>query len=1169
MGNTLDFDPSTLPDMEPTSKEKNDKEAKDNFLTLMGDYFGRNMKNIANVMKDSPTMGMMPGVAFLHAREGVTNAQDARNAYLRQELGEDNYDPGVNTIKDFLDDTETNAGLQFAYGFADNIDEVRKGLASRLSKKPDGTDRRIEIYTDDRKDKPWYMPKFYTSVEDDNGIMTKYSNPLQTGTDFVARAIGQAGFDIASAAVDIAPAVGVGLATATVAGFMPFIGGAAALTLGPIAFLTTAYTMGVGTTKVKNDFLKPALGLTEKEAQSFLDFLKFAQDHVTKIPAYQFLEKKTPFLGTGEPFEQIADSVEEQINGYLSAGGLGIGRVFDKIKTAGESLMRAGGKDLEKMKDTKVTDVEFAAGLGTKESGKIDSYYNPVNIKTTGDIQVFRQMVNAQAAVNKTRQGERFGFLNVPFNDFVLDMYTPSRIISRLSKLAQQTSLVIPNKIKESNNKLTAFIQSYMDMKANGTVSYKAFKEPFDKVRTYYESIAENKKNEFSKLGLDVKDLDEAFDTLRYMENKVMYDNAFQILGDATYDLSPLRTQLGKLTKNKVIKPIYDTEGIGAGDIIDYKVKKTKTFHLDNIIKDLRLLGGKRKADDPTAGELDIQQIKTAVNKFFKANADYLPQGADGEKLRAEAVKTPAKLLHTYAVVLGKIAYQDYKGLPGKERFEGADIAFKDAMSLRDTLLEMLSKPKVGNKKGEVNAEDLKEAKTLLTDANKFYSETLKIRGLSDSGSSFMDRLRLSLGKREHGVEYGTLMEELLGAGGKPPRRGAGVITLGNMKKQQEYFLDKINEFDVSKDFLDKYGRLSNVYTDLQDDFAHTLFQTLGYNTKTKLTDPASPSFVVEFFNSMDANQKALLGIDKNIEAYFKQTAEDFEFIFNKKLMDILKEKGPNVNSNELFNQVFDSAEIDTNISRLIGRIAQENKVPSNLKDISKSNRVAASPFEQSGEAEQKIRTGLLNYLFDPNSPSGVFAKAKANTALFDAGNIYIDMDRFVPLMDKIRASRELSTILTPMDKEFLDIIENIGYAMQGAGKADAGTALAGAQIIGELFTIDGRKLLGGLGRLAAQDRLSKLFTNDRLINFLIGTAPTKRKVGYIERLVFGKGAMADLVTQIVRDIETKSEEEVIQPNEITPEIFENAPGFSRLNEQTDKLIKKVRTIPPVVTQTG
>ena len=128
MGNTLDFDPNTLSESEPTSKEKNDKEAKDNFLTLMGDYFGRNMKNIANVMKDSPTMGMMPGVAFMHAREGVTNAQDARNAYLRQELGEDNYDPGVNTIKDFLDDTETNAGLQFAYGFADNIDEVKKGL---------------------------------------------------------------------------------------------------------------------------------------------------------------------------------------------------------------------------------------------------------------------------------------------------------------------------------------------------------------------------------------------------------------------------------------------------------------------------------------------------------------------------------------------------------------------------------------------------------------------------------------------------------------------------------------------------------------------------------------------------------------------------------------------------------------------------------------------------------------------------------------------------------------------------------------------------------------------------------------------------------------------------------------------------------------------------------
>ena len=91
---------------------------------------------------------------------------------------------------------------------------------------------------------------------------------------------------------------------------------------------------------------------------------------------------------------------------------------------------------------------------------------------------------------------------------------------------------------------------------------------------------------------------------------------------------------------------------------------------------------------------------------------------------------------------------------------------------------------------------------------------------------------------------------------------------------------------------------------------------------------------------------------------------------------------------------------------------------------------------------------------------------------------------------------------------------------------------------------------------MAAQNRLSKFLTNQKVINLIIGTAPAKRQVGYLERVVFGKGALGSLISQVVREEsdDTTTQENQTQPEKSIEEIFRDAPGFSELNKQSKKL---------------
>ena len=112
----------------------------------------------------------LPGDLTLKAFD---REQKERTNHLKQ-ITNNRFTPNVNTIEDYVD---SSFNLQLGLGFADNREEYITAIKNQLSQKPDGTDRIVDVLEDEREDKPWYMPRYYISVEKDDGSMTNYSNP--------------------------------------------------------------------------------------------------------------------------------------------------------------------------------------------------------------------------------------------------------------------------------------------------------------------------------------------------------------------------------------------------------------------------------------------------------------------------------------------------------------------------------------------------------------------------------------------------------------------------------------------------------------------------------------------------------------------------------------------------------------------------------------------------------------------------------------------------------------------------------------------------------------------------------------------------------------------------------------------------------------------------------
>ena len=1148
-----EFDPETIQSVDNVNNEQ--EENKEALFDKMSRYYGYTKEFLEDTLTmdigagTMPTpMGVVPYMAYSNLKTGFKNAQDKRDEHIKELTG-NKFDRDVNTLDGF---TKGDFGMNVAFGFADNKKEYEAAIRNHLTEHPDGRDRELEIIQDEREDKPWYMPTYYVSVEKDDGTMTNFSNPMQTVTDFAARAAGQVGFDLGFSIGETVYASALGAGAATATSMIPFVGPALAPVVGVTTFLTSAYVAGVGYERTREKFVKGYLGLNDEEAKSFLDFTKEMFELTKKNPALQagmmltdagvgfasqLAGRDTPYKPFDHTYKPVAENIKEKISGLISTGGLALGRAFDKIGTLKDALSVYTGKQVDELGNLKFG-VNVQGGLG---------------------MPIYKQIaLYGQNALQATRPGGKFGYLGVPMNDFVLTTYTPSRIIGRLGSLAQQTSLIIPDALKKAGNDLTTFFRNYKQNRVNGTDTYEDFQKPYEQLREFYLTVAKTMEQPYSKLAGDIGNMDKLFGTLRFFDAKIKYDEAFQTIGNASYDLTNIREHIyGKIGKKIVPTPPDKKKGIERKlqKDADYKEEGAYSkmgFHLKRMYDELLELGigtGESKRLSP-------KQIKVAVEKFAKDNADFLP-----DEFIAANVRTPAELLHSYAMALSN--------MKSMYVVNGENALAFETKELRDIIMD-----KIVNPLGKT-PDELKVIQPLLKEANNFWSETEKIRGKSDWGASWQDKLRKSM---KDGTNPGVLMNDLLGTNTRPMKKGESVIELTNFKKMSDYFKEKLSDFDVESDMFDEIGYYSKTYQDLRFQFASTLYKALGYNIKAQRTDPSDATFVKKFLDSFDKDQKFLLGIDDDLENYFVKTAEDFEFMFDDAMMAKLKEGGRNTETLTLMHELFSmgAGKLDDNFKRLtfLEQAGDFFEILRKQASISSNNTGAADIVNKLPGREEvkdainnrlKLRTAIFEYLLDPRSESKVMTGQIGNNATRDAAEDYINMDVFEPLLKQIKGSKTLSgpngkggadSVFTEEDMEFLEVLRHIGHAIHGAGKADAGTALAGAQIIGELFTFDGKKLLGGVSRLVAQGRISQLLTSPRVVQLLAGNRDNKEKKSYLRRLVFGNGMLADFTLKLLKDREEEGAQiEEVDEEERLEEIFEDAPGFSSLFDQTNKMM--------------
>ena len=190
------------------------------------------------------------------------------------------------------------------------------------------------------------------------------------------------------------------------------------------------------------------------------------------------------------------------------------------------------------------------------------------------------------------------------------------------------------------------------------------------------------------------------------------------------------------------------------------------------------------------------------------------------------------------------------------------------------------------------------------------------------------------------------------------------------------------------------------------------------------------------------------------------------------------------------------------------------------------------------------LRSGLLNYIISPKS--GVLREIKKNSPYGDVGDLEVDVDKFGELVQLLKQGNafgknkdDVSTILTFDDMEMLDKLVEYTRTTASSG-ADAGSALAGAQIIGNLFTLDPGKFVDGLARLHAQGRIARLFTNKRFVQAVTGTGKPLSKAEKLRQMFFGKGALGNIIASFslttAQSLDDQTEE-LLNNQDIAPSV--------------------------------
>ena len=202
------------------------------------------------------------------------------------------------------------------------------------------------------------------------------------------------------------------------------------------------------------------------------------------------------------------------------------------------------------------------------------------------------------------------------------------------------------------------------------------------------------------------------------------------------------------------------------------------------------------------------------------------------------------------------------------------------------------------------------------------------------------------------------------------------------------------------------------------------------------------------------------------------------------------------VRLSSVFKELFNSSDLDLEVG---------------IREI--VDIISKLPAKKQAKEFENFRKGIMNYII--SSQSGVIKNVNKDSAYQHVGTQLIDVDVFSNILEKLKTSGVADKFLKEGDLEKLDNIYTYAAVVQGQ-TADAGSALAGAQIFGNLFTLDPQKFLNAVTKLSAQARVAAFLDSSAFSNLVLGQGKDLSQAERIRKMFLGKQFLGNVMATFV-----------------------------------------------------
>lgn len=872
---------------------------------------------------------------------------------------------------------------QVKSGFGLDKEQIEQAYISGLTKKPDGTDRKINFLYDVEHDPFLFLEgSMLVSVERDDGTMTPFGRPAAGVVDYTQSLIPKIAADTGASAATITAAYTAGRVTAQ-AGLIGRIAS-------PFVALATLYAGGVFSEKLRNEAAEE-LGLkTEDDKNEFFNALKMA---------YDSLAAPVPFVG-GELTK------EEIFSGRVEAIFAGLPVTKNQIRYAAKMV---SNKFLSMFKNADVNPNTFRSAL------KAEKYREAANLE---------RLLPSQISAHQ--------------------------VLNRGVAIIEQTTPVVSNIFRKQMRSLFKHIEDIRDTRGGG--DFTAFKKEFEKFKKLlpnaYDAPVTGQINAEMLL---------LFKQIRHLETQELYRIAHDEIGFKAMNLNKILDYV-KVGRKPIVPTSETDKIIGKPSAVAYD-----DGMLNSIIEQLKILGKN--------GTLNRQQV-TAGMKNYVDNIDSI------SSVNQNYYKTPAKLLHLYSMKLGQMSADIRKSFP-----DGViPPELQRKLQTQDELREII-KSTIQNPIG-ADVTKLKSIQTKLSDADSFFRETVTtldqkiIKDTISAATVAPDELQ-------------TIPISTLGppSGGIPSQ--VPILTLERLGVIENYLKDRLNDKDFVKRVLNKLtmqqtdeafavkGKLQATkgldlspedyegLTALKNAFRIGLAARLKETITEDVAQKGQPTAVYTYLKGFNDDAKKLLGLSEIDEKILIKEASEFANLESTLAKNIVSKP--------------DTTQLGIAISEIF-------KDPSNIEASAKSLLVVArnAGIKNQSKAIENIRKALIDFIFSKSANGGAVTPVTKNSAYGERGDFTLDVNKMTGFIELINENKTLKSFF---DKETLDILEGVtNYAqVTKTTGADAGSALSGAQLIGNLYTLDPAKFISVVTRLGAQRQMGKVLTKESFADLLLG----------------------------------------------------------------------------------